>query len=131
MNMKTPHIISAGLLAFSLLLGVSFTGCTTVQVTDDAAGHYRFGELESFAGRDYAGVHAAVINAFKDQGLFLTKDEAKAEEAELTARDGTDTSITVKLKADSPGRTSVKIRYGHTGDLAQSQKLYAAIEKRL
>jgi len=119
------------LLTVSLvLLGVSSTGCTTVQVTDDTSGHYRLGELESFAGRDFVVVHAAVVNAFKDQGLFLTKDEAQAQEAELMARDSTDTAITVKLKADSPGRTSVKIRYSRTGDLAQSQKLYQAIEKR-
>jgi hypothetical protein len=131
--MKTPHVVSTALLAGSLLvLGASFTftGCTTVQISDDASGHYRLGELESYADRDFASIHTAVVNAFKDQGIMQTKDEVKVDEAEIEGRDPTDTSITVKIKVISPGRTSVKIRYGHTGDLAQSQKLYQAIEKR-
>jgi hypothetical protein len=129
--MKTPHVVSTALLAGSLFfLGVSFTftGCTSVQISDDASGHYRLGELESFADRDFASTHAAVIMAFKGQGFLQTKDEVEATEAEVTGRDATDTYIEVKIKAVSPTRTSVKIRYSHTGDLAQSQKLYHAIE---
>jgi hypothetical protein len=129
--MKTPSVVSTALLAGSLLaLGASFTftGCTSVQISDDASGHYRLGELESFADHDFASTHAAVIMAFKDQGFLQTKDEVKVTEAEVTGRDATDAFVEVKIKAESPTRTSVKIRYGHTGDLAQSQKLYHAIE---
>ncbi len=106
------------------------TGCTSVQVSDDTQGRYRVGELQVFADHDFATVVTAVERGFKDLGLFQTKNERKVIEAELTARDASDTLIIVKLKEVSKNRVSVKIRYGLTGDLAQAQKLYQAIEKR-
>ena len=39
--------------------------------------------------------------------------------------------LIVKIKEVAKNRTSIKIRYGVTGDLASSQSVFAAIERRL
>jgi hypothetical protein len=110
----------------------SFTGCTQVQVAPDVRGEYKLGELQVFVDRDFARAHAATKAALKDVALFETRDDVKVVEAELNARDSTDTLVVVKLKEVAKNRTSVKIRYGVLQpDLADAQKLFAAIEKRL
>ena len=67
----------------------------------------------------------------KDAGLFEVRDDRLVVEAELNGRDSTDTRVIVKIKEVAKNRTSIKIRYGLKGDLAQAQKVFAAIEKRL
>jgi hypothetical protein len=116
-------------LAFASL---AFAGCaSSVRVTEKTEGSYRLGELRVYTDRDFKAVHDAVPKAFKDLNLFQTKDELKVMEAELTARDGTDTRVGVDLKEVVKGRTMVEIRYGVPGDLAKAQKVYDAIEKNL
>jgi hypothetical protein len=67
----------------------------------------------------------------RDLKLFQTQDDRKVIEAELRGRDSVDTLVIVKIKEVAKDRTSVKIRYGITGDLPSSQKLYDAIQKHL
>ena len=128
--MKIPRFAVPVLGLVILAVAALFPGCTSVQVSNDTQGRYRVGELQVFAEQDFAPVHAAVERAFKDLGLFQTKDERKVVEAELTARDRSDTLVIVKIKEVAKNRTSVKIRYGLSGDLAQAQRVYQAIEKR-
>jgi hypothetical protein len=117
----------------ALIVGVAGgTGCTQVQVAPDVRGEYKLGELQVFADRDFARVYEAAKAGIKDNKLFLTHDERKTVEAELRARDSADSMVIVKIKEMAPNRTSVKIRYGVlTPNLAQAQKLYEVIEKRL
>jgi hypothetical protein len=121
-------------IALALALGAAafaVTGCTQVQVDPDTRGEYKLGELQVFADRDFATVHAAAKKALKDAGLFETRDDVKLIEAELNGRSTTDTLVVVKIKEVGKNRTSVKIRYGvFTSDLPAAQKLYQAIEKR-
>ncbi len=121
--------IAAMLLVASTLLAAS--GCTQVQVTPDTRGEYKFGELQVFVDRDFAAVHTAAVRGLKDLNLFQTRDDRKVIEAELNARDATDTLIVVKIKEVGKNRTSLKIRYGLRPDLPAAQKLYEAIRKNL
>lgn len=118
-----------------ILLGaalLTLTACTQVQVAPEVRGEYKLGELQVFANRDFAAVHSAAKSALKEVGLFETRDDVKVIEAELNGRDSTDTLVIVKIKEVGKNRTSVKIRYGVLKpDLAQAQKLYAAMQKRL
>ena len=85
--------------SLALAAAVALTGCaSTVKVTDNSNGSYRLGELRVYTDRDFTKVHDAVPKAFKDLNLFQTKDEKEVVEAELTARDQTDTRIVVSLK---------------------------------
>jgi hypothetical protein len=107
-------------------------GCTQVQVAPDTRGEYKFGELQVYADRDFARVHAAAVRGMKDLNLFQTQDDRKVVEAELRGRDSTDTLVIVKIKEIGPSRTSVKIRYGVIKpDLPSAQKLYDAIRRHL
>lgn len=120
---------------FSLLIGIvallTAVGCTQVQVAPDTVGEYKLGELQVFADRDFNRVYDAAKLALKDAKLFQTRDDRKIVEGEINGRDGADTLVIVKIKEVAKGRTSVKIRYGLSGNLAQAQKLYQAIEKHL
>lgn len=120
---------------FSLLIGIfallTAVGCTQVQVAPDTVGEYKLGELQVFADRDFNRVYDAAKLALKDTKLFQTRDDRKIVEGEINGRDGADTLVIVKIKEVAKGRTSVKIRYGLPGNLAQAQKLYQAIEKHL
>lgn len=115
------------LLAFALL---GAAGCTQVLVSPDTRGQYRLGELQVFVDRDFAAVYTAAKEGMRDRGLFLVRDSRLVVEAELNGRDATDTLVVVKIKELAKNRTSIKIRYGVTGDLASAQAVYAAIEKR-
>jgi hypothetical protein len=116
-------------LAIALLAAA---GCTQVQVGPQVQGEYRFGELQVFADRSFATVHAAAIRGMKDAGLFQTRDDRKVFEAELNGRVSDDTLVIVKIKEVGANRTSVKIRYGvFSSDLAGAQQLYQAIAKYL
>ena len=107
------------------------TGCTQVLVSPEVRGEYKMGELQVFVDRDFAAVHSATRMGMKDAGLFETRDDRLVVEAELNARDSTDTRVIVKIKEISANRTSVKIRYGLKGDLASAQRVYQAIQRRL
>jgi hypothetical protein len=132
--METSHRYSVRLLTvilFAGLAGAGLAGCTHVQVASDVRGEYKLGELQVFADRDFARVYDAVKAGMKDLKLFQTQDDRKVVEAELRGRDSVDTLVIVKIKEVAKDRTSVKIRYGITGDLPSSQKLYDAIQKHL
>lgn len=132
--MKTLHCsiatrIASLALAATVLLSVS--GCTQLQVTPETRGEYKFGELQVFEDRDFATVHAAAVQGLKTLNLFQTRDDRKVIEAELNARDSTDTLIVIKIKEVGQNRTSLKIRYGINPNLPSAQKLYEAIKKNL
>jgi hypothetical protein len=120
------------LVAGSVLVAALFTsiGCTNVQVDPNTTGEYKLGELQVFADRDFATVHAAATRALKEAKLFQTKDDRKVVEAELNGRDSSDTLVIIKIKEVGKNRTSVKIRYGvFKPDLPAAQKFYQAMEK--
>lgn len=125
-SVRLTLLFGSALLALGL-----FSACSTVQVTEDKIGEFTLGELQVIADARFAEAYEATKDAFRDQGLFLTGDERKVVEAVLTARDRADTLVTVKIKEVAVGRTSVKIRYGLTGDAARSQALYRDIAKHL
>lgn len=127
MNLTSLAILTPGLVLATLALS---TGCTQVQVAPDVRGEYRLGELQVFADRDFKTVYAAAKQGLADQKLFLTQDDRLVIEADLRARDATDTLVIIKIKEVGPKRTSVKIRYGLRGDLASAQRLYDAIQRR-
>lgn len=123
------HRIVKPLLLALALLGAS--GCTQVLVSPETRGEYKLGELQVFADRDFAATYAAAKNGMKDKGLFLVKDDRLVVEAELNARDATDTLVVVKIKELAKNRTSIKIRYGLKGDLASAQAVYVSMAKWL
>lgn len=133
--MKTIPRLRSSCLALGLVLAPALIlsgGCTQVQISSDTRGEYKLGELQVFADRDFAAVHAAATRAMKDAGLFQTRDDRKVIEAELNGRDSADTLVIVKIKEVGRNRTSVKIRYGVIKpDLPAAQKLYQAIQKYL
>jgi hypothetical protein len=131
MNNYSYFYRRAVLLAALALALVSLPACQTVQVTDNTIGEYRLGELITTVNARFGDAYDATKRAFDDHGLFLTGDDRKVVEAVLTARDRADTLVTVKIKEVAVGKTSVKIRYGLSGDAARSQNLFRDLEKRL
>jgi hypothetical protein len=123
--------IATAVFAAAVVL-LAGSGCTPVQVDPETRGEYRLGELQVFADRDFATVHAAAVRGLKDAKLFQTQDDRKVVEAELRARDATDSLVIVKIKEVGAKRTSIKIRYGVLKpDLPAAQKLYDAIKRHL
>jgi microcompartment protein CcmL/EutN len=118
-------------VAVVMVAGFAAVACTPVLVAPNTKGEYKLGELQVMVDGDFSSVHEAVTRGIKDAGLFQTRDDRKAIEAEVNARDSTDTLVIVKIKEIAPKRMSVKIRYGLKGDLAAAQRLYQAIEKHL
>ena len=116
-------IASTALVALGL-----FSGCTTVQLSDDGSvvGEYKLGYLIAKPGQSLERVHTAVQKAFKDLGYLQVGDKETPGEIELSARDAHDTLISVELK-DFTTYTNVKIRCGMSGGLAQEQQVYHAI----
>lgn len=121
----SPKLLIAG--AALLALGL-FTACTTVQLSDDGSvvGEYKLGYLIAKPGQSLKRVHEAVTKAFKDLGYLQVGEKETPGEVELSARDSHDTSITVELK-DFTTYTSMRIRCGLSGGLAQEQQVYHAI----
>lgn len=108
-----------------------FTGCTSVLVVPEVRGDFKLGELQVLVDRDLATVRDAAKAAMKDLGLFETRDDRKINEVELSGRDNADTKVTVKMEEAGKNLTKIRIRYGLTGDLAASQRLYQAVHRRL
>lgn len=106
--------------------------CRTVVVDEQShtVGRVKLGELQVFANHDFEKVYQAAKQGIADRKLFLTQDDKKYAEAELRARDSVDTLVIVKLKEVARDRTSVKVRYGVTGDTANAQLLYNEIARR-
>ena len=131
--MNTTSQVLRYLLLSLALLGFAGTGCTHVEVTPGTLGEFKVGELQVFADRDFATVYNAAKLGAKDLSLFQTQDDKKVVEADLHFRDSADTLVIIKIKEVGPNRTSIKIRYGiiPQGNLAQSQKIYQAMQKRL
>ncbi|HUR59908.1 MAG TPA: DUF3568 family protein [Opitutaceae bacterium] len=130
MKFSLPARTVVATSVFSAVVLLGSTGCTHVQVDPDTTGEYKLGELQVFADRDFAAVHAAATRALKEAKLFQTKDDRKVIEAELNGRDSTDTLVVIKIKEVGKNRTSVKIRYGVLKpNLAAAQKLYQSMEK--
>jgi len=116
------------LVACTALVAVGlFSGCTTVQLSDDGSvvGEYKLGYLIAKPGQSLERVHTAVTKAFKDLGYLQVGDKETPGEIELSARDAHDTLISVELK-DFTTYTYVKIRCGMSGGLAQEQQVYHA-----
>jgi hypothetical protein len=117
------------LIACTALVALGlFTGCTTVQLSDDGSvvGEYKLGYLIAKPGQSLEKTREAVKKAFKDLGYLQVGEKETPGEVELSARDSHDTSITVKLK-DFTTYTSVRIHCGISGGLAQEQQVYHAI----
>jgi hypothetical protein len=129
---KSPYR-SRGFLLVSLLAAVlaASSACTSVQVNPNTVGAYEMGELRVMANANIDRVYLAAKAAIPADGLFLTGDRWGGTTATLTARDEIDTRVTIKIKQMAPNETSVRIRYGLTGDLHQAQTLYTRIENRL
>jgi hypothetical protein len=116
------------LVACTALVAVGlFSGCTTVQLSDDGSvvGEYKLGYLIAKPGQSLERMHTAVQKAFKDLGYLQVGDKETPGEIELSARDAHDTLISVELK-DFTTYTYVKIRCGMSGGLAQEQQVYHA-----
>ena len=103
--------------------------CRTIAVNDQTTGEVKFGELQVVTEHGFETVYQATKRGFTDTKLFQTGDDKKYVEAELTARDSMDTLVIVKIKEIAHNRTSVKVRYGYTGDTVNAQRLYNNIEK--
>jgi hypothetical protein len=121
-----------GLLVVALTGLALLPACRTVVVDEQSntIGRIKLGELQVFANHDFETAYRAAKQGLADRKLFLTQDEKKYAEAELRARDSVDTLIIVKIKEVARDRTSVKVRYGVTGDTANAQLLYNEIARR-
>lgn len=134
--MKPSRLLVARSFFFfgTLLLAGLFSGCTSVQVTDDgkSVGEYKLGYLIVQPTQPFEKVHDATKKAFKDMGYFLVQDEMELPgKAELRARTPNDTTVNVSVESLGTSLTKVKIRHGLKGDLAPEQQLYQAIAKNL
>jgi hypothetical protein len=129
---RSNHIARLGLVLAALAGLALLPACRTVVVDEQSntVGRIKLGELQVFANHDFETAYRAAKAGIAERKLFLTQDDKKYAEAELRARDGVDTLIIVKIKEVAKDRTSVKVRYGVSGDTANAQILYNEIAKR-
>jgi hypothetical protein len=131
-NVSIKILPRLGLLFVALAGLALLPACRTIVVDEpsNTVGRVKLGELQVFANHDFETAYRAAKQGIAERKLFLTQDEKKYAEAELRARDSVDTLIIVKIKEVARDRTSVKVRYGVAGDVANAQLLYNEIARR-
>jgi hypothetical protein len=130
--MKTKLMMTV-LLASLLALG---NGCILF-VAGAAAGAgvggyaYVNGEVASTESASMTQTWNATLAAMKDLEFPVTSQAKDALEANLTARNASNTSITIKLKNLSSTSTEIRIRVGTFGDEALSRTILNKISSRV
>ena len=130
--MKTKLLITV--LMASLLAFVS--GCALFVVGAAAgagAGGYAWynGEITTTEGASLDRTWNATLAAVKDLEFPVTDQAKDALEAHLTARNASNTNISIKLKNLSNTSTEIRIRVGTFGDEALSRTILNKINSRL
>jgi hypothetical protein len=130
--MKTKLMILV--LLASLLAFVS--GCALFVVGAAAgagAGGYAWinGEIKTTEGASMDQTWNATLAAMKDLEFPVTDQAKDALEANLTARNASNTNISIKLKNLSNASTEIRIRVGTFGDEALSRTILNKINSRL
>ena len=137
MNMKaTLNIILA---IFTLIAA----GCTTPVAIDPKTGQQQTAKFQT--GFFYAPLDADINQVFRtaireldEMGYYRTGELHKERYITIYARKIGDEKITVRCyypaensKLADSGQSAIRIRVGKFGDLAESQKIYAAIRDAL
>lgn len=133
--MKTKYTMHIRPLLLGLALAgavaVGAAGCSHIMVTDNTRGEVRFGAVQVAVDYSFDDAYQAALAGMKDRGLFLVKNDKGAMTARLSARDRADTQVWVEIDQVAAKRSNLSIRYGLTGNLAESQTLFEAIKKHL
>ena len=122
-------VLLASLLAF-------VSGCALFVVGAAAgagAGGYAWinGEIKTTEGASMDQTWNATLAAMKDLEFPVTDQAKDALEANLTARNASNTNISIKLKNLSNASTEIRIRVGTFGDEALSRTILNKINSRL
>jgi hypothetical protein len=130
--MKTKLMITV--LTVSLLAFVS--GCALFVVGAAAgagAGGYAWinGEIKTTEGASLDRTWNATLAAMKDLEFPVTDQAKDALEANLTARNASNTNISIKLKNLSSTSTEIRIRVGTFGDENLSRTILNKINSHL
>ena len=123
---------------FSFFAGIIIllAGCTTPVAVDPQSGteqtaHYTAGYFYGPIDADASDVFRKAIVVMDEKGYFRTGELHKDTFISIFARTIGDRKITLRIKQIASGKSELRIRIGHLGNLAESQRLYAAIRNAM
>lgn len=129
--MSLGSIIRVSLLA--TVVGTAFVGCRTVNLdaTGDLQAVYQIGEFRMLVNHTAPATATAAQAALRSLDLYQTKAQSSTYEASFEARARDDKRVRVWIAEQNRNQTLVRIRWGEAGDLSQSRRLFAEIERGL
>ncbi len=133
-----PDRMKNKLILISLMLSLValVSGCVVVLVGGAAAagvGGYAYvnGEIKSTVSGSLDKAWDATQGAMQDLEFPVVNRSKEALQAELTARNASDTKISLKLRKLSESATEIRIRVGTFGDESLSRLILEKINHRL
>lgn len=119
-----------------LSLWVSLGGCVTMPVgggTSAVAGNYSYitRGLEVIYGIPLADVWPRALAAVESLQLHIDRQHIDGLGGDIQARRADGTRVWVWLKPYGEYSTSVRVRIGHMGDRADSERVHRAIRQQL
>lgn len=114
----------------AIAAAATLAGCKSVPLTEDKSmvAVYQFGEFKMLLNT--TAPHAAEVTqrVLKEQGLYQTEFAQSTYEARITARAVGDQKVSIIIQEENRNQTMLRIRWGTSGDLKKSRRLYEAIE---
>lgn len=132
--MMTPRLFRrSGFLVAAALAAALFSGCVLVVAGAAGAGTVAYveGELRTTVGKNYERVCRASVKAVDQLQFHLISEAKDALSDTITARTGQDKKVTIVLKREAEGVTSVNIRVGIVGNEATSREIFNQIDRDL
>ena len=123
-------------LLATISLIFAFSGCTTPVAIDPISGQE---QTASFSGGTFTGplnatpdrVFRRTIRVMDETGYFRTGEVHRENRITIYARRVGDQRVTVRIERGEETPSVISIRIGATGNLAESQVLYAKIREAL
>ena len=126
MRTTTARLFSLIAIAAAAMLA----GCKSVPLAADRSmvAVYQFGEFKMLLNT--TAPHAAEVTrrVLKERGLYETGLAQSTYEARITARAVGDQKVSIIIQEENRNQTMLRIRWGASGDLKKSRRLYEAIE---
>ena len=116
--------------AAALLASLALSGCSSVKL--DPKGEmiavYQFGDFKMLLNTTAPVVTKAAQKAVQDLDLYQTSIKQSKFEADIKARARNDREVAIRIEEVNSRQTLITIRWGKSGDLPKSRKLYEQVE---
>ena len=121
------------IIAMSVGLLATQSGCLLVAAGAGAGAGVAYvrGDTETVVDGDAKAVTAASEKAAKDMDLTVISSSASSLDGKVVARTGSDTRVTIVVKAQGEKASSISIRVGNFGDDVMQGALLEKIKANL